>query len=98
MTEYLTGPRRLAPSFDVDPHLARLDEEKRLWLAVALPAVLIEGIRFAADSPLEQRGFEPPVPLSKRVGLSGGTGSAAEAKGTVSRSSLGCSGLLVDKC
>jgi ectoine hydroxylase-related dioxygenase (phytanoyl-CoA dioxygenase family) len=27
MTEYLTGPRRLAPSFDVDPHLARLDED-----------------------------------------------------------------------
>jgi hypothetical protein len=27
MTEYLTGPRRLAPSFDVDPHFARLDED-----------------------------------------------------------------------
>jgi hypothetical protein len=27
MTEYLTGPRRLAPSFDADPHLARLDED-----------------------------------------------------------------------
>ena len=27
MTEYLTGPRRLTPSFDVDPHLARLDED-----------------------------------------------------------------------
>src|SRR5215471_5667617 len=26
MTEYLTGPRRLAPGFDVEPHLARLDE------------------------------------------------------------------------
>src|SRR5215813_9218327 len=26
MTDYLTGPRRLAPSFDVEPHLARLDE------------------------------------------------------------------------
>ena len=26
MTECPTGPRRLAPSFDVDPHLARLDE------------------------------------------------------------------------
>ena len=27
MTEYLTDLRRLAPSFDVDPHLARLDED-----------------------------------------------------------------------
>jgi len=27
MTEYLTGPRRLAPSFDVEPHLARLDQD-----------------------------------------------------------------------
>jgi hypothetical protein len=37
MTEYLTGPRRLAPSFDVDPHLARLDEEKRLRLRSPYP-------------------------------------------------------------
>ena len=27
MTDYLTGPRRLAPSFDVEPHLARLDQD-----------------------------------------------------------------------
>jgi hypothetical protein len=27
MTEYLTGPRRLAPSLDVEPHLARLEED-----------------------------------------------------------------------
>lgn len=27
MTEYLTGPRRLPPGFDVDGHLARLDED-----------------------------------------------------------------------
>src|SRR5215470_12667130 len=27
MTDYLTGPRRLAPSFDVEPHLAQLDED-----------------------------------------------------------------------
>src|SRR3974377_284979 len=27
MTEYLTGPRRLPPGFDVDAHLARLDED-----------------------------------------------------------------------
>ena len=26
------------------------------------------------DSPLEGSGFEPPVPLAKRAGLSGGTG------------------------
>ena len=31
-----------------------------------------------ADSPVEEAGFEPPVPLAKRVGLSGGTGSAAK--------------------
>ena len=28
----------------------------------------------------EGRGSEPPVPLAKRIGLSGGTGSAADAK------------------
>jgi ectoine hydroxylase-related dioxygenase (phytanoyl-CoA dioxygenase family) len=27
MTEYLTGPRRLPPGFDLDAHLARLDED-----------------------------------------------------------------------
>src|SRR5215813_4475362 len=27
MTEYLTGPRRLAPNFDVAPHLARLNKD-----------------------------------------------------------------------
>ena len=27
MTEYLTGPRRLPPGFDLDGHLARLDED-----------------------------------------------------------------------
>ena len=44
-------------------------------------------IRFAPDSPLEEAGFEPPVPLAKRVGLSGGTGSAGEAKRAVSKAS-----------
>ena len=42
---------------------------------------------FATASTLEERGFEPPVPLAKRVGLSGGTGSVAEAKRAVSRAS-----------
>src|ERR1700739_3032825 len=27
MTEYLMGPRRLPPGFDVDAHLAQLDED-----------------------------------------------------------------------
>ena len=27
MTEYFTGPRQLPPDFDVDAHLARLDED-----------------------------------------------------------------------
>ncbi len=27
MTEYLTGPRQPPPDFDVDAHLARLDED-----------------------------------------------------------------------
>ena len=34
-----------------------------------------------------RKGFEPPVPLAKLVGLSGGTGSAAEAKRAVSKAS-----------
>src|ERR1700730_17920594 len=42
-------------------------------------------IRFARDSPLERGGFELPVPLAKRVGLSGGTGGAAEAERVVPR-------------
>src|ERR1700730_15597860 len=37
-------------------------------------------VGFAHDSAPERRGFELPVPLAKRVGLSGGTGGAAEAK------------------
>src|ERR1700737_303971 len=49
-------------------------------------------IRFAQDSPLERRGFEPPVPLAKRVGLSDGTGSAGEAKRVVSKASPSCGG------
>jgi len=43
--------------------------------------------QFVPDSALEEEGFEPPVPLAKRVGLSGGTGSAAEAKRAVWKSS-----------
>jgi len=50
-------------------------------------SALIEEVRFAPDSPVEEEGFEPPVPLTKRVGLSGGTGSAAEAKRAVWKSS-----------
>ena len=34
----------------------------------------------SSDSLLEGRRFELPVPLAKQVGLSGGTGGAAEAK------------------
>ena len=41
-----------------------------------------------ADSPVEEAGFEPPVPLAKRVGLSGATGGAAEAKRAVPRASF----------
>jgi hypothetical protein len=40
------------------------------------------------DSPVEQQGFELPVPLAKRVGLSGATGGAAEAKRAVPRASF----------
>ena len=35
---------------------------------------ILEEVRFALDSPLEERGFEPPVPLAKRAGLSGRNG------------------------
>jgi ABC-type nitrate/sulfonate/bicarbonate transport system substrate-binding protein len=42
-----------------------------------------EEVGFAMDSPLEEAGFELPVPLAKRGGLSGGTGSAVEAKRAV---------------
>jgi hypothetical protein len=48
-------------------------------------------VKFGYDSPVEGRGFKPPVPLAKRVGLSGGTGSAAEAQRAVSK----VSGLMV---
>src|SRR6202011_4274258 len=44
------------------------------------------------DSLLERRGFELPVPLAKRVGLSGGTGGAAEAKKDCPESNLSCGG------
>jgi hypothetical protein len=37
-----------------------------------------EEIRFAKDSPVEEAGFEPPVPRD-RVALSGGTGVAGAA-------------------
>ena len=40
-----------------------------------------------ADTLAEEAGFEPPVPLAKRVGLSGGTVSALEAKRAVSKAS-----------
>ena len=41
------------------------------------------------DSAAEGEGFEPPVPLAKQVGLCGRTGSAAEAKRAVSKTSSG---------
>src|ERR1700730_15331952 len=47
---------------------------------------------FSPDSLLERRGFELPVPLAKRVGLSGGTGGAAEAKKDCPESNLSCGG------
>jgi hypothetical protein len=47
------------------------------------PGALIEEVRFARDSPLEEAEFELPGPLAKRGGLSGGTGSAVEAKGSL---------------
>jgi hypothetical protein len=37
-------------------------------------------VRCSLDSPLERRGFELPVPLVKRVGLSGGTGSCCRGE------------------
>ena len=42
----------------------------------ALVSHLIEEVWFASDSPLEGAGFEPSVPLAKRVGLFGGTRAA----------------------
>ena len=39
--------------------------------------------QFVADSPLERTGFEPPVPLAKRAGLSGGTGVPQRRKGNL---------------
>jgi hypothetical protein len=60
------------------------------------PGVLTDNnagsIEFAPDSPLEGRRFELLVPLAKRVGVSGGKGSAAEAKRAVWKSSLSCAG------
>jgi hypothetical protein len=44
--------------------------------------------RLVADSPLEEKGFELPVPFVKRVGLSGGTGGAPEAKRAVPSASF----------
>jgi hypothetical protein len=37
---------------------------------------LLPRSRFAGDSPLEEGGFEPSVPLAKRAGLFSGTGTA----------------------
>jgi hypothetical protein len=56
-----------------------------IWLATALDLTIdVRGVdrgptssgsnRFAIDSPLEEVGFEPPVPLAKRVGHSGRNG------------------------
>jgi hypothetical protein len=47
---------------------------------LALFGAVIEEIRFARDSPLEETGFELPVPLS-RNGLGGAAGGNA---GTIS--------------
>jgi hypothetical protein len=38
---------------------------RRITLAFSIGATLIASIRFAPDSPLEQGGFEPSVPLAK---------------------------------
>jgi hypothetical protein len=43
--------------------------------------------RWFADYLLERKGFEPPVPLPKQVGLYGRPGSAAEAKRAVPKTS-----------
>ena len=69
----MIGKRRRTPSFPRS-RLARGRASRRR--SRAFPAAA----GFRADSPLERRGFELPVPLAKRVGLSGGTGGAAEAK------------------
>jgi hypothetical protein len=45
---------------------------------MTLIGALIEGVRFATDSPLEGAGFEPSVPLLRKVSRllpKGGAGS-----------------------
>ena len=44
-------------------HVSEIEHFEAAPAAVALPAALIEGIRFAADYPLERTRFEPSVPL-----------------------------------
>jgi hypothetical protein len=41
---------------------------------------LIEGVGFAADSPLEEEGFEPSVPGREREGPFGGMGTPAASR------------------
>src|SRR4029077_3685075 len=43
--------------------------------------------RSPTDSPLERTGSQPLIPVPKRPGLSGGTGSAAEANRAHSKAS-----------
>jgi len=47
-------------------------------------------VGFSVDSPLEGRGFEPPVPLAKRIGLSGGTEVPQRRKGQSRKRRLSC--------
>ena len=50
-------------------------------------ADLIECVRFAKDSPLEESGFEPSVPPCERVGFSGRNTNASQATRMLSKAS-----------
>src|SRR6266404_5294100 len=79
---------RFASPPPVSRHLRRINEHSEdCRMARRSAARRVEELILFEDSPLEGRGFEPPVPLAKRVGLSGGTESVAEAKRAVSRAS-----------
>src|SRR6266446_5626317 len=78
---------RLGPLHPVARDLAPPPGGAHATASVVPPGGLRKALRIEPDSALEGRGFEPPVPLAKRVGLSGGTGSVAEAKRAVPRAS-----------
>src|SRR4029077_10365257 len=82
------GPRHLHPG----AHQDRGINDSLSHAARSLPGAIFGDLNRARqvckDSPPERSGFELPVPLAKRVGLSGGTGGAAEAKRAVPRASF----------